>query len=121
MSEFVQRQPQGIDVTAGIGLATKTLWGHVAQRPHNVPRLGQVRGIILGQSKIGKPDRAVDVNEHVRRFHVSVQYALSVRVGQGLRNLQSDTGNIIKIDLTGAREKGFVGGCLIGRGLRLAD
>ena len=65
--QFIQCQPETVDVAAVVDLARQGLGGHVLQRSDQVVALGDVVRIQVefGESKVGQPDHFVAVDQQV--------------------------------------------------------
>ena len=60
--EFIQRQPQAVNIGPGITLPLEPLRGHVADRAQEIAKIRQVIGIgNLGQPEISDPDVLLDI------------------------------------------------------------
>ena len=95
---LVKCQSQAVDVTAGIGLAAKSLGRHVTQRADDITRIRELAGALgLGKTEVRHPDRASHVEQQVRRLDVSMQHAVEMRVAQGLGDLHTHAGHAAKV------------------------
>ena len=110
--QLVQGQPQRVDVGTGVAAALEPLGGHVADRAHDVAGAGQVAVAgDLGQAEVGDPDRAVGVEQEVRRLDVAVQDAVLVGVVEGLGDLKPDprhASRVLRGRVGRGREAGLV-------------
>jgi hypothetical protein len=60
--QFVEGQPQGIDVRAGVAFALESFRCHVPECADDVARAGDVLGVVsLGQAEIGDPDVSLGI------------------------------------------------------------
>ena len=77
-SQLIERYAEPIDVHAGIALSVQPLRGQVAQSPQQVAGLGQCHGVavVVSQTEIGYPDRALIVHEEIGGLHVAVDHTL---------------------------------------------
>ena len=89
--EFVEGQAQRIDIGAGVATALESLGRHVSDRAHDVAGTGQVAVAgDLGQAEVGDPDRAVGVEQEVRRLDVAVEDAVLMGIIECLGHLETD-------------------------------
>lgn len=88
--QLVKRRAQRIDVASPIqrdGPARCLLGAHVAERPHEVDRAGQVAARQLRQAEVRHPQIALRVPQQVARLDVAMHHPALVRVLQGFRRL----------------------------------
>src|SRR5437764_345700 len=78
--QFVERQPQAIDIAPRIRFRAQALGGHILQRADNVAGARHALQLAgeLGQAKVGDPRRAALVDDQVGRLHVAVKDALAM-------------------------------------------
>ena len=104
--QLVERQPQRVDVGAGVPLAPEPLGRHVAERAQDVAGVGQALVVPLGQAEVGDPDDPRVVEQEVARLDVAVDDAAGMGVGQPLRRLAADLGHAPEERSPAARELG---------------
>ena len=109
--QFVERDPQAINIAAAIGPAFEPFGRRISQRPDKVAGLSElIVSFRLGQSKVRHPDIAFHIEQQVRRLDVAMQDALGVRVGQGFGGLKSDACHVaVELPAAGARGEFRVG------------
>ena len=89
--QFVQREPQTVDVAAGVGVAAHLFGGHVPQGSDNVAALRNVVAFDgFGQPEVGHPDNALPVEQQVGRLDIAVQNSLFVSKLQRPGRLDAD-------------------------------
>ena len=99
--EFEHHDAERVQICAGIRGRTLDLLG---RQILNGPRDGSLRladmrlGIGPGQAEIGHLNRAVAGDQDVLRLHVSVDYAVSVRMVEGGENLHGDLDHLRRLE-----------------------
>ena len=89
--QLVEGETQGVDVGTGVAAAVESFGGHVADRPHDIAGARQIAvAVDLGQAEVGDPDRAVDIEQEVRRLDVAVQDPVLMGVIEGFGHLEAD-------------------------------
>ena len=92
--QLVERQPQGIDVGAGIALAAEPLGRHVADRAQDVAGLAvNPSSLALASPKSVIQTTPGGIQQQVRRLDVAVDDSPGMGVGQPLRHLSADVGH----------------------------
>ena len=93
--QLVQGHAQTVDITSFIDLSLESLRGQIAERPEQVSRGGQlVETFHPHEAEIHEPHDAVQVEQQIGGFDVTVQHALIVRVGQRVGRLPADHGHL---------------------------
>ncbi len=102
--QFVERQPQRVNVAPRITLALESFRRHVAHGADDIAGVGDVFGIGgLGQAEVGDPDVALGVEQEVGRLDVTVEHALAVGIFERLGDLESDAGHAAEEGAVGVR------------------
>lgn len=106
--QFVEREAEGEDVAAGVGVTVELFGGHVPQRAEDVAGVRQVLLVgRLGEAEVGDPDAAAGVEQQVAGLHVAMDDALLVGVVEGLGRLHADAGHALEVDVPPAVTAGF--------------
>ena len=90
-NHFVQHDPQAIQVRALVDFdALRLLGADVIWGADDCIRLGEVRAAFkqFRDAEISQENIALCVNQHVRGLQVPVDYAMSVGITEGIRQLE---------------------------------
>ena len=89
--ELIQNDAARKNVAAAVhGRAKELLGRHVRGRAKHRASLGQLRSLNARNAEIGDLDRPILKNNHVRRLHVAVGYAVAVCMVQRTQHLTHD-------------------------------
>ena len=89
--QVIKHDPRRKQIGAAIHrLAAQLFRCHVQRRPQQIAGVGQIRIADVGDAKVGQGDGVIRTDQNVGWLDISMDYASTVRVSQGVQQLQQD-------------------------------
>ncbi len=120
--QFIQREPQAIDIAAHVGMAMQTFGRHILQGADHIAGAREIALFEhLGQPEVGDPSGAGTVDQQVGRLDIAMQDALRMGIVERFGHLHADRGDLVPIagqpNRAGVRRQLAATGALVGRGV----